>query len=181
MLKLVHYTAVFGPIDLEYNQPVIRVGSSEDNDLVLRHPSVEPHHCRLGFRGEKVVFVPANQEITSEIELWRLTGPEYGAGERIRIGDVEFTLAHSSKSVAIPEAWSRATAPGGEAGDETNRGRYFCPKCRTFLQESDVKRVGLVGHAKRLLCPKCSTLLEGEAEPQKPPPERKRDRVRLRW
>jgi hypothetical protein len=190
VLKLVYHTAVFGPIDLEYDRPVIRVGSSEDNDLVLRHPSVQPHHCQLGFRGEKVVFVPLNQNITSEVELWRLPGPEFGAGNRIRIGEVEFTLAHSSKSVAIPEAWSRATGTSGSEGIEDGDGKteagYFCPKCRVFRQESEVRRVGLVGHAKRLLCPKCSTVLDGElAQPQKPPTAPKggvlRKAVKLKW
>ena len=187
MLKLVYHTAVFGPIDLEYDQPMIRVGSSEDNDLVLRHPSVEPHHCRLGFRGEKLVFVPPDQDVTSETELWKLPGPEYGAGDRILIGEVEFTLAHSSRSVEIPEAWSRAT--GTERlvdGNGTIQTRHFCPKCRAFREESEIKRVGLVGHAKRLLCPKCSTLLEeAQTELQKPLPDRKggalRKAVKLKW
>jgi hypothetical protein len=188
VLKLVYHTAVFGPIDLEYDRQVIRVGSSEDNDLVLRHPSVEPHHCRLGFRGENVIFVPPDQEITSETELCRLPGPEFGAGDRIRIGEVEFTLAHSSKSVAIPEAWSQATATAGSAesasGGEANQPRFFCPKCLAFLQESEVKQVGLVGHTKRLLCPKCSTPVNEEAVPQKPQPRRKgmlKGLVKLKW
>jgi hypothetical protein len=101
---------------------------------------------------------------------------------------VEFTLAHSSKSVAIPEALSHATVTAGSVEDlksgEANQPRYFCPKCLVFLQESEVKRVGLVGHAKRLLCPKCSTLVNEEAAPQKPEPGRKgalKGLVKLKW
>ena len=58
MLELIYHSGVFGPIHFEYSGPTVRVGSSEDNDLVLRHPSVELYHCLLVFRGEKVLCLP---------------------------------------------------------------------------------------------------------------------------
>jgi len=181
VLKLIYHTAVFGPIDLEYDRPVIRVGRSEDNDLVLRHPSVEPYHCLLVFRGEKVLCLPPSQAIPSQTDLGSLTGPELGAGDPMRIGDLQFSLAHSSKTVAVPEVHSQgstARAWEGDAatgtGEETSQRRYYCAHCRVFIQEAEVKRVGLVGHAKRKLCPKCSGLLETEAEPEKPLPDLKK-------
>ena len=177
MLKLIYHTAVFGPIDLEYDRPVIRVGRSEDNDLVLRHPSVEPHHCLLVFRGDRVLCLPPSEAIDSETDLGSLTGPELGPGDPMRIGDLQFSLAHSSKTVAVPEIQSQgltARVWEGEAatetGEEANQRQYYCAHCRTFIQEAEVKRVGLVGHAKRKLCPKCSGLLETEPEPQPPAP-----------
>jgi hypothetical protein len=178
VLKLIYHTAVFGPIDLEYDRPVIRVGSSEDNDLVLRHPSVEPHHCLLVFWGEKVLCLPPSQVIPSQTDLLSLTGPELGPGDPIRIGDLQFSVAHSSKTVAVPEVHnqgSTAEASEGDAptvtGEEaSHQRRYYCAHCRAFIQDAEVKRVGLVGHAKRNLCPKCSRLLETEPEPQKPSP-----------
>ena len=102
MLKLIYHTAVFGPIDLEYARPVIRVGRNEDNDLVLRHPSVEPYHCRLVFRDESVLCLPPNQAIRSQTDLRGLNGLEFGPGDPIQIGDLQFSLAHSSKTVAVP-------------------------------------------------------------------------------
>ena len=178
MLKLVYHNAVFGPIHLEYDRPVIRVGRSEDNDLVLRHPFVAPYHCVLMFRGEKVVWLPADADTASEAELQSLTGPEFGLGDQISIGELIFSLAHSAKTVAIPETGgpvaplelSDAAAVG--AGEGSLEDRYFCKHCQMSFPKAEVKRVGLVGRSKRCLCPKCSQVLN--VEPDSASPERQR-------
>jgi hypothetical protein len=177
VLKLIYHTAVFGPIDLEYDRPVIRVGRSEDNDLVLRHPSVQPHHCLLVFRGEKVLCLLPTQAIPAPTDLQSLPGPEFGPGDPLWIGDLQFGLAHSSKTVALPEVHSQGSTAGASqddattgTGEEANQPRYYCAHCRAFIREAEIKHVGLVGHAKRNLCPKCSHLLETGPEPPKPSP-----------
>jgi hypothetical protein len=176
VLKLIYHTGIFGPIDLEYDGPIIRVGRSEDNDLVLRHPSIQPHHCLLVFRDEKVLCVSPGQADTAQDDLERLTGPEFGVGDQITIGELQFTLAHSSRTVAIPEAgnqgagaeaWEGDTAAGASEG--ASAGRYFCAHCRVFIPITEAKRLGVVGRAKRYLCPKCSGVLDIERpEPPKP-------------
>ena len=102
MLKLIYHTAVFGPIDLEFDRPVISVGRSEDNDLVLRHPSILPYHCLLVFRGEKLFSLPPHQPIPTPNELQNLTGPELGPADSLQIGEIQFTLAISAATVALP-------------------------------------------------------------------------------
>jgi hypothetical protein len=181
VLKLVYHAGVFGPIHLEYGRPVIRVGRSDDNDLVLRHPSVEPHHCLLAFRDEKVVCLPPDAALSPEVDLRALAGPEFGVGEQIIIGELQFSLVHSARTVAIPAVDGRdsgAQAVADEAATGAGRGgdqrHYFCAHCQRSFPNAEVKRVGLVGHAKRYLCPKCSRLLDVETEPPKPPPGRKR-------
>jgi hypothetical protein len=168
VLKLIYHTAVFGPLDLEYDRPVIRVGRSEDNDLVLRHHSVEPYHCLLVFRGEKVLCLPPDEAVGPQTDLWRLTGPELGPGDSLAIGDLRFSLAHSSMTVALPEPHREDSTTGASANDaETGSGEesqppYYCAQCRAFVPDSAVKRVGLLGHAKLSLCPKCSRPLESQ-------------------
>jgi len=159
MLKLIYHTAVFGPIDFEYEKPVIRVGRSEDNDLVLRHPSIEPYHCLLVFRGEKVLCLPPSKTEPSPAELRNRVGPEFGIGEQLTIGELRFTFAHSSRTVAIPGVHGQ-DSPAEAA--PAPPGQYYCANCRKYYQETEVRRVGLVGHAKRCLCPKCSRVLELE-------------------
>ncbi|HWT78194.1 MAG TPA: FHA domain-containing protein, partial [Candidatus Methylomirabilis sp.] len=180
MLKLVYHTGVFGPIELEYDGPVVHVGRSEDNDLVLLHPSVEPHHCMLVFRGERLLCLPPDQAISSQTDLGSLAGPEFGAGAQITIGELQFSLAHSARSVAIPEVHHRDARAGVSEGDPasgaskgTGQRRYFCAHCRMFIPDVEVKRLGLVSHAKRYLCPKCSGLLDVEPKPPKPSPSLK--------
>jgi hypothetical protein len=170
VLKLIYDTAVFGPIQFEYEAPVIRVGRSEDNDLVLRHPSVERYHCLLVFRGEKVLCLPPAEVFSVETDLPSLAGPEFGVGDQIKIGELQFSLAHSARTVAIPEV--QRQEPGGaleaDAATGASQRRFFCAHCRVFIPRTEIKRLGLVGHAKRYLCPKCSSLLELEPEPSKP-------------
>jgi hypothetical protein len=182
MLKLIYNTGVFGPIDLEYCKPVIRVGSSEDNDLVLRHPSVKPFHGLLVFRGERVLLMPPTEKLPLETDLLDLIGTEYGAGEQLLIGDLQFSLAYSSSTVALPDF----LAPGGasvpasrdhaapKATDnfpaETNPSsdgalteqRLYCSNCQTFVPAAHVKHIGLVGQARLALCPKCSRALDAD-------------------
>lgn len=174
MLKLIYHTAVFGPIDLEYDRPVISVGRSEDNDLVLRHPSILPHHCRLVFRGEKLFYLPPHQTIPTPNELQNLTGAEFGPADSLQIGELQFSLASSTRTVALPEQSQSLVTDAAEGsvtgGIEEGAGqrRYYCKYCRTFVPDAEVKRVGLVGHVKRDLCPKCSRPLAPEPEGAEP-------------
>ena len=70
---------------------------------MLRDPSVEPHHCLLVFRGEKVIYLAPNQANLAQTDLRSLSGPELGPGDPLRIGGLQFSLAHSSLTVAVPE------------------------------------------------------------------------------
>ena len=170
MLELIYHSSVFGPIRLDYYEPVVRVGRSDDNDLVLRHPSVEPHHCLLVFQGEKVLCLPPDDAVFSDTDLGALAGPEYGEGDQIQLGEIKFSLAHSARTVAIPEVHRQE--PGADAAARASGGtgqrRFYCARCRVFVPPAEIKRLGLVGHAKRYLCPKCSSLLELEPEPSRP-------------
>ena len=171
VLKLIYHTGVFGPIHLEYDQPVIRVGRSEDNDLVLRHPSVDPYHCLLVFRGEKLLFLAPDPALTSDDDLARLEGPQFNAGDEIMIGPLRFALAHSTRTVAIPHPQREDTAAQAEETDVatgSDQARRFCAHCRKSFPAAELKRLGLVGHAKHWLCPKCGRVLDAMPAPPKP-------------
>jgi hypothetical protein len=169
VLKLIYHSEAFGPIDLEYDTAAIQVGSAEDNDLVLRHPSVCPHHCVLLFQGEKVLCLPPYEASGSPSGEENLADSEFGAGDTLRIGELQFGLAHSAKTVALPEIPEPAPSDlelNADGARESSQRRYFCPQCRTFVREAEVKTVGLVGFAKRNLCPKCSHLLDAVIDSQ---------------
>jgi len=183
VLELIYHSAVFGPIHFEYEGPVVRIGSSEDNDLVLRHPSVEPHHCVLVFRGEKVICLPPDAAVWEAGDRCKLDGTELGMGDEIQIGDLRLSLAHSARSVAIPEARTQAVSSGaGESGSAAGakegpgQAGYFCTHCRVFIPQTQVNRVGLVGRAKRCLCPKCSSVLDSEPDQAMPAPKGRKRR-----
>jgi len=168
VLKLVYHTAVFGPINLEYEKPLLRVGSGEDNDLVVPHPSVKRHHCLLSFWEENVALLPPDVVLSTPTEIPAGCGEVLGLGDTLRIGAVEFTLEHSINTVALPETAhlppAEAPAAPGPAGP-----RYYCAHCGIFLAAAQVKRVGLVGHAKHFLCPNCSAHVQPECVPVESP------------
>ncbi len=162
MLKLVYHTHVLGPIELEFDKALIRVGSGEDNDLVIPHPSVRPHHCVLVFDEDALFYLAPGQEASWHDARQPLAPSEFRLGDTLRIGDVQFSLQYSSQTVALPKPF--VAGPGSLASSMVSSapsdGRpedqpYYCPHCRAFLGEAQLKRVGLVGHAKHKLCPKC--------------------------
>lgn len=179
MLKLIYHTGVLGPIDLEYDHPFVRVGSSLDNDLVLPHGSVAPYHCLLVFRGENLLILPPSREMPSAADLQTLTDGELGLGDTFTIGEVLFTLAHSSKTVALPELPSAPPPP--KPPEDVTQHRYYCPHCQRVIPEAELRHVGLVGHPKRLMCPKCSHMFESEPAPAPPPPPAPKKRSKLGW
>jgi hypothetical protein len=163
VLKLIYQSVTFGLIDLEYTQAMVRVGSSEDNDLVLRHPSIKPYHCQLVFQCESVFCLPPTQGAPSPADFANPMGPKFGAGDRILIGDLQFRFEHSSRTVAVPPmrlAVASGNGPVTQAPEAEKQPGYFCRHCRLFIRDNQVKRLGLIGHAKKDLCPKCSRPLE---------------------
>lgn len=170
MLKLVYHTLVFGPINLDYQQPLIRVGRNDDNDLVLPHDSVEPYHCTLLFRGEHVVWLSPDYSIGSEADLNNIEGPQFGQGDALKFGELQFLLDHSAQTVSLPEGGLRGPTDESKAlaaSQGRAERRYVCTHCGTFWWPEQVKWMGLVGHAKHSLCPECSYPVELEPEFEK--------------
>src|SRR4051812_48439945 len=105
MVKLVHHTTDFGSINFEYLRPVITVGSAEDNDLVLPHPSIRPQHCQITLEDEHLIILPPNNSSGPLPEGVPPTGKRHEVGEQFMIGDLVFEVQHSfNTTVAIPKA-----------------------------------------------------------------------------
>jgi len=189
MVRLVYHSHLFGPISLEYQQPVVTVGCESGNDLVLPHPSVRPYHCQLVMQEESVIFCPRPGE---SVENLGNNGErrEFFVGDQLVIGEVLFEVRHSSNTVAIPclgapapetapvaatanytaAAASTAPAAGPAAAMAGSvEGQYYCSNCQAFFSDAVVTRIGLKGRQKHLLCPQCSRPVETMSEPEKPP------------
>jgi hypothetical protein len=174
VLKLVYHTVVFGPINLEYEKPVVRVGRSEDNDLVLLHPSVKPHHCLLVFEDEKLAVLPPDGAVD---DVEKTGGHMHKLGDTLQIGALEFSLGHSARTVALPEARAEDSPALNGGAIPPGWPRLYCPHCQVFVPEGGVRRIGLVGRAQHLFCPQCSHPVEVQ---QKPPETSTRFWSRLR-
>ena len=179
MVRLVYHSHIFGPISLEYQQPVVTVGCESGNDLVLPHPSVRPCHCQLLMQEESVILCPLPGE---PVENLGNNGErrEFFVGDQLVIGEVLFEVRHSSNTVAIPclgvpapetapaASTANAAVPAAAMAGLAEPG-YYCSNCQAFFPDAIVTRIGLKGRQKHLLCPQCSRPVESAPAPEKPP------------
>ncbi len=151
MVKLVYHTLTLGPIGLDYDRPVIRVGSDPANDLVLPHPSVRPRHCQIELQEDRARSLPPDNVLTSDTATTGTEDREYFVGDQLTVGELLFEIQHSTKTVAIPRL-----ASDEEPEFLGNGPLYYCEHCRRSYPASALTRIGLVARPKHLLCPKCS-------------------------
>lgn len=160
MVKFVYHTAALGPISLEFDKTLITVGSAPDNDLVLPHPSVRPHHCQVELREDSAVLhAPADGSSASA------SPTECPVGGTLLIGEVVLEVQHStSKTVAVPHESLR---PAADLADDPTGKPFFCEHCRKYFTLESLTRIGLEGGRKHVLCPRCSrpVVLAAKAEP----------------
>lgn len=147
MVRLVYHTP-FGAINLEYDQPLISVGSAPNNDLVLKHPSVRAYHARVELLDDRLRVHPA----LGEGEINPDTALQFGQGEQFLLGEVLLEVQRGANTVAVP---LQALLPEPMPQDDPNA-PFFCEHCQRHRHASEITRIGIQGKPKHLLCPKCS-------------------------
>lgn len=159
MLRLVYHTTVFGPLNLEYPGPRVRVGSCRDNDLVLPHPSVRPYHCTLLLTEDTVTVLPPDAG-----EARPPDAPCYGPGDRLQIGELLLSIEHSPNTVAVPPPKAEALLPGrnhrgfwrADYKAVPDAARWLCSRCQLRFEDRQIRALGIEGGRKHILCPQCS-------------------------
>lgn len=162
MLRLVYHTTVFGRLHFEYPRPRVRVGSARDNDLILLHPSVEPHHCTLLLEEDSLAMVPPHAAAEPPADA-----PRYGPGDALVIGDLTLQIERSPNTIAVPAPKTEQGLPGRthrgywkadyEAVPET--ARWACERCQLRFEDRQIHALGLTGRSKHIFCPQCSAEL----------------------
>ncbi len=164
MLRLVFRSGVFGPMYFEYPRPCIRVGSSQDNDLVLPHPSVHPYHCQLWMEEDGLAVLSPDAPAADPGPR----APRYGEGQALMIGELRLEIERSPNSIVVPV--DTPVVPANPAQDERGywfaehpevplTARWLCTPCERRFDDGQVKVIGLVGARKHVLCPICSQRL----------------------
>jgi hypothetical protein len=74
----------------------IRVGRSEDNDLIFRDPYVSQHHCILQVRNEHVEVADLNATNVTRINEVETRGGILGVNETLTLGETKLTLVRES-------------------------------------------------------------------------------------
>lgn len=164
MLRLVYHTTTFGPLHLDYDDAVVRAGSSRDNDLIILHESVQPHHCLLLFEEEAVIVLSFEEGMPVPPQEVPDDAPRFGVGDILHVGQLPFEIERSPNSVAVVrDNWSETTNDGktpegywkADALYAPDEARWLCDFCRIRLLDRQLKLLGLQGRKKHLLCPVC--------------------------
>ncbi len=94
------------------------VGRHESADIVLPHPSIEPHHARLTLADDGSLFLTVLEGALVEVAGWRLDEGVLIHGDELLIGTVTLRVVDDAAPVA-PEAASRRAGPDHEVPDPT--------------------------------------------------------------
>jgi len=101
-----------GPSELAYqlSKPVITVGASSQNDVVIRAPGVAPRHIVIQYKDGLYTFVGQNRQIVV-LNGERRSRGVLRLGDRIRIGTATLTV----KDVSAEATAEAPTVPAGES------------------------------------------------------------------
>lgn len=110
------------------------LGRHKSADLVLPHPSIEPHHARLTLADDGSLFLTVLEGALVEVAGWRLDEGVLIHGDELLIGTVTLRLVDDS-APAAPEAPSRQPIP-----DHETQGRTPKPAGESSADELQLRR-----------------------------------------
>jgi len=102
MLKVVVEGAGSGELAYELKKPVISVGASGTNDLVIRSPGVAPTHIVFQRSGDVVTFLAQSRQVVSLNGERRARGV-VRPGDKVRIGTVTLIVQEVETATVIDE------------------------------------------------------------------------------
>lgn len=159
MLRFVYDNSLFGPLNFEFTNPRVRVGSCRDNDLVIPHPSVRPYHCTLALDEDSVAVLPPHAGEDTPLD----SAPRYSPGDQIALGEIVLRVERSANSVGLPVVETLST-PDGRSPEGFWRADFpevpatagwLCSQCLLRFEHSEVRVIGLVGRRNHAHCPVC--------------------------
>jgi hypothetical protein len=80
-----------------------RVGSKEDVEIILRHPSVSHPHCELWLTDDAVLVRDLDSQNGTFVEGERVGEAQILENQTVRLGEVELLLLEAPARVSVPE------------------------------------------------------------------------------
>ena len=127
---------------------IIRVGTSEDNDLVINDDSVSRRHLELRLRGDEIRAVDLRSTNGTTINGVKIREAIVEAGAIIKVGDTELRTAAVQEPVTIP--LSSQTHFGGLLGKSSAMRQVFGILERVAPSEATVLIQGETGTGKEV-------------------------------
>jgi pSer/pThr/pTyr-binding forkhead associated (FHA) protein len=146
--RLVVVTTSLGGMEFRLDRPSLVIGRTEENDIILNHPSISRHHAKIVRDGERYTVVDLQSANGVRVGSETYERVDVQPGDVVELGHVKLRL------VGATETW--AFDP-----------REFAPPARRFLKVGAIGGGVLVAAVAMLLLmrkPSAPTVA-GEAEP----------------
>ena len=139
--------------------------------LIRQAPRIETADAAYYVHSRDTIGLPPLEKFDSSEDYYSAAFHEliHWSGSSLRLNRDGIRNGYFGNQVYSQEERARASEADSATGASKGASprRYFCAHCRVFIPDAEVKRLGVIGHAKRCLCPKCSGLLVAEPEPPK--------------
>jgi len=168
MARLILQMEGVNPGSIDLNLGVTRVGRADDNDFVIRHPSISAHHCELELGLEFVRIRDCGSTNGTFVNNQRIQSATLEPGQTLRIGDIPVLVELSTDTVSVPK-FERARPPqsvdlgqGIWSCERHNgvRAQWHCPKCKGKFCSPCIHQLRLIQGRTHQLCPICSAHVE---------------------
>jgi len=168
MARLLQRHGVGEPEVLELNLGVNLFGRDPKNHFAVDHPTVSSRHCELILTADGVLLRDLDSTNGTFINGALVKQAVLQAGQRLRLGDVEFEVEAIDVHIAIPEIERPIPAPPVVLPDgamlcQRHPGAkvtHRCTHCHSVLCDSCVTRLRRKGGKTLKLCKLCSHPVE---------------------
>jgi len=168
MAKLIIKSQGFNNQVINLNLGVNRVGRSPGNDVVIEHATISSKHCEIALGDGEVTVRDCGSTNGTYINDNPVMEAKLGAGQILRLGDVDFLVESTDVTIAIPKFEVVRPAPPVVLTDgslmcprhKNARATHQCTHCREVLCDDCVHRLRRRGGKLLKLCPLCSHACE---------------------
>jgi len=168
MAKLIIKSQGFNNQVINLNLGVNRVGRSPGNDVVIEQATISSKHCEIALGDGEVTVRDCGSTNGTYINDNPVMEAKLGAGQILRLGDVDFLVESTDVTIAIPKFEVVRPAPPVVLTDgslmcprhKNARATHQCTHCREVLCDDCVHRLRRRGGKLLKLCPLCSHACE---------------------
>lgn len=168
MARLLKTNGAGEPEVLELNLGVNQFGRDPENHFPVNHPTVSTHHCELILTADGVLLRDCNSTNGTFVNDAMVKQAVLQAGQRLRLGDVEFLVDTTDVRIAIPEIERPVPAPPVVLPDGAmlcqrhpgSKVTHRCTHCHSVLCDECVTRMRRKGGKTLKLCKLCSSPVE---------------------
>ena len=145
-----------------------RIGRHPKNDVHIDHGTVSLFHCEVSMDGDALSVHDLRSTNGTFVDGARVEDSRMAAGQRLRLGSVEFAIEFAEVRVVIPEyqqpvvppLLKTATGKSVCIRHDNRQAVWKCERCTHLLCTPCIHRMRRRGGKTLYLCPDCSGTCE---------------------